>query len=119
MRQTAPPSPLPRNSTTAAERRLPGAEIEAALAPHVTGLSAEIVQQPGRLAVTRTLLERWFPAAETASATAYVHVLQRAGVSAAAVAALRRGLENRLGTSLDWRVATLFVTATRPPASDR
>ena len=69
--------------------------------------------------MTRTLLERWFPAAANAPATSYGHVLQRAGVSAAAVAALRRGLENRLGTSLDWRVATLFVTATRPPATGR
>ena len=102
-----------------ARAALTGAELEAALAPHVTGLSAEIVQQPGRLAVTRTLLERWFPAAANAPATSYGHVLQRAGVSAAAVAALRRGLENRLGTSLDWRVATLFVTATRPPATGR
>jgi putative ATPase len=96
---------------------LTGTEIEAALTPHVTELTAEIVEQPGRLAVTRTLLERWFPAASPAPASSYAHVLQRAGVSVAAVAALRRGLENRLGTTLDWRVATLFVTATRPPAA--
>ena len=96
---------------------LTGAEIEAALAPQVTGLTAEVVEQRGQLAVTRTLLERWFPAVATAPATTYANVLRRAGVPTAAVAALRRGLENRLGTSLDWRVATLFVTATRPPAT--
>ncbi len=93
--------------------RLTGAEIEAALGPHVTGLAAEVVEQPGRLAVTHTLLERWFPAA-TAPAASYSQVLRRAGVSATAVAALRRGLENRVGTSLDWRVTTLFVTASHP-----
>ena len=95
---------------------LTGDAIEAALAPLVTGLTAEVVEQPGRLAVTRTLLERWFPAGADASATSYAHLLQRAGVSAQAVATLRRGLRNRLGTSLDWRVSTLFVTATRPPS---
>ncbi len=99
-----------------ARPELTGAAIEAALAPCVTGAATEVVEQPGRLAVTRTLLERWFPAGATAPATSYAHVLQRAGVSTAAVVALRRGLEHRLGTSLDWRVATLFVTATRPPA---
>ena len=96
---------------------LTGADIESVLAPHVTGLTAEVVEQPGRLAVTRTLLERWFPAGGDASTSSYAHVLQRAGVSAQAVATLRRGLENRLGTSLEWRVATLLVTATRPPES--
>ena len=98
---------------------LTGGEVEDALAAHVTGLTAEIVEQPGRLAVTRTLLDRWFPAGANAPATSYAHLLQRAGVSAQAVATLRRGLENRLGTSLEWRVATLFVTATRPPAPFR
>ena len=92
---------------------LTGDAIEAALAPHVTGLTAEVVEQPGRLAVTRTLLDRWFPAGATAPATSYAHVLQRAGVSARAVTSVRRGLESRLGTSLEWRVATLFITATR------
>ena len=98
---------------------LTGADIESVLAAHVTGLTAEVVEQPGRLAVTRTLLERWFPAGGDAPATSYAHVLQRAGVSAQAVATLRRGLANRLGTSLDWRVATLLVTANRAPGAPR
>ena len=98
---------------------LAGPEIEAALAPHVTGLTSETVEQPGRLAVTRTLLERWFPNGAQVPVTSYAHMLLTAGVSAEAIAALRRGLENRLGTALDWRVATLLVTATRPPAASR
>ena len=91
--------------------------MEAALAPHLTCLTAEVVEQPGRLAVTRTLLQRWFPTGGAAPATSFAQMLQHAGVSMAAVAALRRGLEARLGSSLDWRVATLFVHATRPPAN--
>ena len=90
--------------------------VRAALAPLFGDADTEVVTRPGRLAVTRTLVERWFPAAAAAAGSSYAALLRRAGVPEAAVAALRGQLERRLGTALDWRAATLFITATRPHA---
>ena len=92
--------------------------IRAALAPGFGEPATEVVTQPGRLAVTRTLIERWFPAA-AASGDSYAALLQRAGVPAATVVTLRRQLERRLGATLEWQAATLFVTAHRRPAATR
>ena len=96
--------------------------IRAALAPQFGEPDIEVVTQPGRLAVTRTLVERWFPASGAAAGSSYAELLQRAGVPAAAVAALRGQLERRLGATLDWQATTLFITATKQhpgPAVDR
>ena len=100
--------------------------MRAALAPSFGEVTTELVVQPSRLAVTRALLERWFPAADAgSSAPSYAQVLRDAGVSAATIAALRQQLERRLGSTLDWQVSTLFVTGKyglahlfpRPPPS--
>ena len=93
--------------------------IGAALASRFDAPAQEVVTQPGRLAVTRSLIERWFPAPGDSSGDSYAALLQRAGVPAAAVAGLRRQLERRLGSTLDWQVSTLFVTAVRRPAATR
>ena len=93
--------------------------IGAALASRFGAPAQEVVTQPGRLAVTRSLIERWFPAPGDSSGDSYAALLQRAGVPAAAVAGLRRQLERRLGSTLDWQVSTLFVTAVRRPAATR
>ena len=87
--------------------------VRAALAPQFGAPDTEVVTQPGRLAVTRTLVERWFPASAAADGSSYAALLLRAGVPEAAVAALRGQLERRLGTALDWQATTLFITATR------
>ena len=77
--------------------------------------ATEVVTRPGRLAVTRSLVARWFPASADPSGDSYAALLQRAGVPGSAVAVLRRQLERRLGSTLDWEVSTLFVSAVRRP----
>jgi putative ATPase len=93
--------------------------IGAALASRFGAPAQEVVTQPGRLAVTRSLIERWFPAPGDTSGDSYAALLRRAGVPAAAVAGLRSQLERRLGATLDWQVSMLFVTAVRGPAATR
>ena len=93
--------------------------ISAALASRFDAPAMEVVTQPGRLAVTRSLIERWFPAPGDTSGDSYAALLRRAGVPAAAVAGLRSQLERRLGATLDWQVSMLFVTAVRGPAATR
>ena len=93
--------------------------ISAALASRFDAPAMEVVMQPGRLAVTRSLIERWFPAPGDTSGDSYAALLRRAGVPAAAVAGLRSQLERRLGATLDWQVSMLFVTAVRGPAATR
>ena len=87
----------------------------AALDPLCAALATEVATRPARLAVTRSLVERWFPASADPSADSYAALLQRAGVPGSAVAALRRQLERRLGSTLDWEVSTLFISAVRRP----
>ena len=93
------------------------AAVIAALAPQFAAPAAEVVTQPARLAVTRTLVERWFPATDApsgaSSGDSYAALLRRAEVPAAAVGALRRQLERRLGSALEWQAATMFITAAR------
>ena len=93
--------------------------VRTALAAQFDEPATEVVTQPGRLAVTRSLLERWFPAPGDSSADSYAALLQRAGVAAAALGTLRRQLQRRLGSALDWQASTLFVTAVRRPAAGR
>ena len=93
--------------------------VRAALAPQFGAPDTEVVTQPGRLAVTRTLVERWFPVSAAADGSSYAALLLRAGVPEAAVAALRGQLERRLGAALDWQATTLLITATRRPALGR
>jgi len=87
--------------------------VVAALAPRFGEPATEVVTQPGRLAVTRSLVERWFPASAHSSGDSYAALLQRTGVTTAAVAALRRQLDRRLGDTLEWEVSTLFISAVR------
>ena len=91
------------------------ADVCAALDPWCAVPATEVATRPARLAVTRSLVERWFPASGDPSGDSYAALLQRAGVPGSAVAALRRQLERRLGATLDWEVSTLFVTAVRRP----
>ena len=93
--------------------------VSAALASRFDAPAMEVVTQPGRLAVTRSLIERWFPGPGDTSGDSYAALLRRAGVPAAAVAGLRSQLERRLGATLDWQVSMLFVTAVRGPAATR
>ena len=89
--------------------------VGAALAPLCAAPATEVVTRPGRIAVTRSLVARWFPETDAASGDSYAALLQRAGVQAGAVAALRRQLKRRLGSTLEWQVTTLFVSAVRRP----
>ena len=52
--------------------------VRAAPAPQFGAPDTEVVTQPGRLAVTRTLVERWF-SASAADGSSYAALLLRAG----------------------------------------
>ncbi len=101
---------------------LTGDAARAALAACVTDLATEVTEQPGQLAITRPLIERWFPPPPATNAAgagpdreraSYADLLRAAGVAEDAIAVLRRQLERRLGTTLPWTAASLLVTATR------
>ena len=96
-----------------AREPLAEAAVAAALDPLCAAPATEVVTRPGRLAVTRSLVERWFPENGAPSGDSYAALLQRAGLPTGAVAALRRQLERRLGSTLEWEVSTLFVSAVR------